>query len=161
MFLEISLISLKHSIKPIQKFLSTMVTMNNHWNTIMFSHKSNMLCPSDWPQNSTFLFIPFNSFSGKKGTTSVGKLNYYWWLNVSSRLQNCVDCRWRGTVESWQSNLKNNFLVIMSFLRKLYFITYCLQTILFLRNWHYGKPLRPLSMITSFLNTRQKYILPR
>ena len=36
--------------------------MDNHRNTIMFSHKSNMLCPSDWSQNSTFLFISFNSF---------------------------------------------------------------------------------------------------
>merc|ERR1712001_141329 len=104
MFLEISLISLQHSVKPFKEFFGAMITMDDNWNPIVFGHESHMLGTSNGSQNYGLLLVIFDAFSRQKGSTAIGKLNHHWGLNISGSLKGSIDRRCRSTIECRQSN---------------------------------------------------------
>ncbi len=104
-YLEISLISIKHAIKPFQEFLGTMITMDHHWHSIMLGHEPCMLSSSNGSQNGCLLLVILDTFACQKGSSTIGKLNNHWWLNVTGCLQHCIN-GWSGSaIEGRQSNL--------------------------------------------------------
>lgn len=97
--LEIFLIGLKHSIKPGQQFLSTVVTVKNHWHTVVLGHQPHVLGTSNGSKNRGFLIGVLDPLASQECCFSIGELDDDWRVDVPGSLEDSIDGGGGGAVE--------------------------------------------------------------
>ena len=97
--LEIFLISLEHSIKPGEEFLSTVITVENHRHTIVLGHQPHVLGPSYGSQDSSLLVGVLDTLASQECCSSVGELDDDRRVDVPGSLEDSVDGGGRSAVE--------------------------------------------------------------
>ena len=76
-------ISFQHTIEPWQQFLSTVISVQNNWDTVSWSNWSNVVSSSNWTSNGSSLIFVVNTLTGKVSGTTLGSLQDDWGFVVS------------------------------------------------------------------------------
>ena len=117
---EVFFTSVQQTVDPRQQFLRAVVSMQDNWNTVVFSHLVYVVRTRDSAQDcSTLRNVSLHAFTCDERSTAVRELNDNWSFNFSSSFQYGVDGVGTHAVNCWQSEV-----VFFSYLEHfLYVIT--------------------------------------
>ena len=75
MLLEVGLIGIQHTVKPLQQLFGTVITVDDHRHAVMLGHQPNMLSSGNGSQNGGLLLVVFDAFAGDKCSSAVTELD--------------------------------------------------------------------------------------
>ncbi len=73
-YLEIGLVSLDHSVEPVEQLLGTVVTMEDHRNAVMLGHQPDVLSSGDRAEDGGLLLLVLDGLAGQEGRATVADL---------------------------------------------------------------------------------------
>ena len=117
---EVFFTRVQQTVDPWQQFLSAVVSVQDNWNTIVFSHLVYVMRTRDSTQDCSALRnVSFHAFTCDKRSATVGELNDNRCFNFCSGFQHGVDRVSTNAVNCWQSEIVffcylENFLYVIT-----------------------------------------------
>ena len=73
-YLEISLISFKHSIEPLEQLLGAVIAVEDDRDAVVLGHQTNVLSSGDGAEDGALLLIILDGLAGHESGTTIAEL---------------------------------------------------------------------------------------